>query len=82
MADFIWVQEIKSKISRFNKLYGNNILQLIENIKIFGIEGTYAYIPKGDDFITVLGYCCYPGESIKTTILEIFNKILLNMILF
>lgn len=73
MADFVWAQENISKISRFNKLYGNNILQPTENMKIFGIEGTYTYMPKGDDFITVLGYCCYPGESIKTTILRIFN---------
>lgn len=73
MADFIWAQENISKISRFNKLYGNNILQPIENIQIFGIEGTYAYMQKDNNFITVLGYCCFPGESIKTTILEIFN---------
>ncbi|MHA1342117.1 MAG: hypothetical protein ACTSO2_19275 [Promethearchaeota archaeon] len=73
MADFIWSQEKISKISRFDKLYSNNMLQPMVNINIFGIEGTFTHIQKDNNFITVLGFSTFPGESIKNTISEIFN---------
>lgn len=78
MADFIWMQKNEEMIiSRFEKLYGDNILYPVDKLLVCGMDGTYSHILKGDDFITVLGCCYYPNESIQDSIskiLESFNE--------
>lgn len=78
MSDFIWTQESREgTISRFKKLYDNNMIQPAEKLLIFGTDGTYTHIRKGEDFVAILGYCYFPKESIQNTIsriLDTFNE--------
>jgi len=77
MADFIYAKESEIEIGRFTKIYADNKLQPMKKLFIFGTSKTYTHIQRGDNFVTILGYCCYPGESIyktATRILESFNE--------
>jgi len=77
MADFVWFGRKSSPTHRFEKLYKRDSIEPSEGLFIFGKNETYTQFKQGEDFITILGYACFPGESIQDTaekILEDFME--------
>ncbi len=72
MADFVWKKKSVEPFSRFERIYTRKI-KLDENLVLFGEENTFFHIQREDEFIVVLGYCHYPGETIQTTLLKILD---------
>ncbi len=80
MADFIYSKRVTDVLSltRFKQLYVDaEIILPITGLKIIGYKKNIIHIQKGSDFITILGYCYCPGESVNSTasrILDTFDE--------
>jgi len=74
MADFIWAQRNIIEAPRFKRIYKKNMLKPMRKMYIYGKDKTYTFIQKENNFIIIIGYCCFPGESIHNTALRILKS--------
>ncbi|HBG27314.1 MAG: hypothetical protein A2Y10_12725 [Planctomycetes bacterium GWF2_41_51] len=84
MAEFIYSKKSQHTFSltKSKDLYADaDIVTLSGELKVFAYRGTYLHIADKEDFIIVLGYCHYPGESVEHTasrILQTFKESLIG----